>query len=389
MLKWYDWFVFVLMVLILIFGSIIIYQGLVGSSTVFIPLPTPLGPTAATGATFTGSSSNFNCGGTTGVTGSICLTSLGQSCINGQCQCVNTGFTFCPNGIGCVNLQTSPFSCGECGHSCGADSACCGGECVNITTINDCGECGNMCVGVNPRCCQNNCVDVDSSFGNCSACLQSCAEGQRCCGGECSGPNDRNNCSECGDVCSANEVCFNNQCIPGCETGFTLCSGTCVSLETSNFNCNNCGVVCPAGTFCQNSNCVSYACQTDTQFCPATNGCTSLSTNYNCGGCGVHCPLACSGSPVGTCMCHSTPDCNSGATCNLTTGLCVNPNCPIGTVFCGDIGQCVTLSSSAVACGGCAVVCTSGSCVGGKCTCSTAGDCPLGQDCVSGICAFH
>ena len=59
--------------------------------------------------------------------------------------CYISGGTICNNT--CVNLSTSPGNCGSCGTICsGLTATCCNGECVNLkNNWKNCGTCGHKC----------------------------------------------------------------------------------------------------------------------------------------------------------------------------------------------------------------------------------------------------
>ncbi len=114
----------------------------------------------------------------------------------------------------CMDLQSSPQSCGGCGVSCEAGQICqegactcapgaevCGGACVVTKTNPDhCGACGNAC-GEGEVCddglckvscsepttqCGQSCVVLDNDAANCGACFNACEQGQSCREGTCS-----------------------------------------------------------------------------------------------------------------------------------------------------------------------------------------------------------
>jgi hypothetical protein len=384
MLAWWEWLFLILMILMVFFFCIMLYGALTNGS-LFLPIVDPLPVTKNPLNPFTG---NHNVCGETGTL--VCDGLLGLVCASGACVCVQTGFTFC-TGLGCVDLQNSLTACGSCGNPCGPDQICCSGTIQSSLSIDHCGGCGNKCFGVNPACCQNQCVDLASDNGNCGACLNSVGTGQRCCNGVLTNI-DNQNCEACGQICASGTNCVNGSCVSGCPTGLRLCNGSdCVNVLTDNFNCASCGVVCPTGTFCQNGVCTSYLCPTGQVFCPLARGCIQLSGNNNCGQCGCICPLGCQGQPVGSCVCGSSFDCPPGYTCNTSTnpGSCVPPTCGSGSVWCAYSSTCTTLLNDPKNCGSCANPCSSGTCINGSCTCSTSSDCPLGQDCVVGSCQFH
>ena len=61
-------------------------------------------------------------------------------------------------GGACVDTDTDPMYCGDCGTTCGPNQTCCGGQCANLQTSADhCGSCGNAC-GTNAQCCTGSCL---------------------------------------------------------------------------------------------------------------------------------------------------------------------------------------------------------------------------------------
>ncbi|PIV99763.1 MAG: hypothetical protein COW42_10000, partial [Deltaproteobacteria bacterium CG17_big_fil_post_rev_8_21_14_2_50_63_7] len=78
------------------------------------------------------------------------------------------------------------------------------------------------------------------------------------------------NCGSCGNVCPvpANGIatCSSGQCGISCDTGYTACSGKCVSLLTDKDNCGYCGVKCGTNQVCSNGTCV-VTCPTGTTNC--------------------------------------------------------------------------------------------------------------------------
>jgi hypothetical protein len=391
MLRWYEWFVYVLMLIVVVLALIIIYRAIIGETTLF-PNIQPIAPTGSSPPTTgpTGSSTTgLFCGG---VTGLICNALLGQVCVNGMCVCAQSGFTSC-SGIGCVDTTSSPFACGGCGIKCLSSEICCGGVCVSSSSITNCFSCGVTCIGAMPACCQGICVDLDNSSTNCGSCLVACPTGSGCCGGVCTDTTTSTNCGGCGISCGPNQVCTNGTCVSGCETGSTLCpphTGVCTAILTDNFNCGGCGTNCAPGTFCVNGMCSgSDVCENGWIFCPVSGGCVAGKENNNCGTCGTVCPNYCN---QGACACTTSYDCPLGQICGQGgTGLC-GPNACTDLsrpTFCGNLGQCVNTNTNPLACGFCGTSCVSGVCSGGLCTCTTDEQCSLGRDCVSGLCQFH
>ena len=102
---------------------------------------------------------------------------VGTTCQDGECivagggGCKDGSLTYCGEVAGCVDLNIDPAHCGDCGVACAAGEICqsractattteappaldcaaqgltdCGGECVNVqTNPNHCGNCGGIC----------------------------------------------------------------------------------------------------------------------------------------------------------------------------------------------------------------------------------------------------
>lgn len=86
----------------------------------------------------------------------------------------------CPEGQdvcddACVDLQDDPLHCGDCATACGQGELCGAGECVL-----DCPEDQEACGG--------GCVDTQVDAEHCGGCDQPCAECQVCSAGACEGP---------------------------------------------------------------------------------------------------------------------------------------------------------------------------------------------------------
>ncbi len=114
----------------------------------------------------------------------------------------------------CMDLQSSPQSCGACGVSCEVGQICQEGACA-------------------------------------------CAPGAEVCDGACvvtaSNPQ---HCGACGNVCGDNEVCEAGACKVSCSApGLTQCGQSCVALSTDEANCGACGTVCEQGLSCHEGKC--------------------------------------------------------------------------------------------------------------------------------------
>jgi hypothetical protein len=151
-----------------------------------------------------------------GPRGNLCVSAGGgpTSCIcgSGGSLCAESQ-TCCPTEAGpanagaCVNLQTSPAHCGQCGTACGPNFVCEGGQCV----CPDVGftRCGTACIPAGGCC-----VDGD------------CPSGQTCQGAECVCHNDAN----CG-VC---RECVGGRCQPVPDNTFT-----CIGAPLGPDGCGN------------------------------------------------------------------------------------------------------------------------------------------------------
>jgi hypothetical protein len=124
------------------------------SDPVHIELPTSTAPTGQGGQTSTGTGGSTASGGGTATTcesntdcaaptavcdtvKSVCVECLvvadcqhqpGTVCSQGACACPTAGESWCEPDV-CVDLETSPDHCGQCGHPC--FGACAGGACVD------------------------------------------------------------------------------------------------------------------------------------------------------------------------------------------------------------------------------------------------------------------
>ena len=327
----------------------------------------------------------------------------GFVCRNETCRC-RPGQTPC--GRDCVDTESDPNNCGECGAVCPEGKLCVGGVCCRPSQV-----CGRRCCARNhvcvdgvckdppPACdppsrlCDGTCVDVGSDPNHCGGCDSACEANDLCAGGTCCDPqlvcgnrccelfqrcvdgecrdrpvncaaplkpcdgfcvdtgSDPNNCGGCGKVCAADKVCANGHCI--CPAGTAECGGACVDLRGDELNCGGCGKVCARGKECAGGACV---CPQGTTECnrACVDPATFQSDVANCGGCGHVCP-----APP-----HARPTCANGA-CDFV--------CDEGLTRCG--GKCIDTGFNPNHCGGCGVVCPScdqserAICVGGECDC--------------------
>jgi hypothetical protein len=243
-----------------------------------------------------------NCGGTCvslrspancGSCGAVCP--MAQDCystlnpdgtiVDAHCDCIVSGTTKCSGS--CVVLSSSPYNCGSCGNVCGSGQTCNSGVCTGSSSL-------------------------------------SCGPGLMNCGGTCVNRHDDSNCGSCGNACGSGKQCFwstagdgtltdiHCDCIAG--SGRTLCSASCLNLQSDDSNCGSCGNVCTAGQYCNSGRCVGLPVVVTTTASPSCakgltscsggksgSVCTDLNTdNYNCGYCGHVCTTgSCSGGTCG------------------------------------------------------------------------------------------
>ncbi len=201
-------------------------------------------------------------------------------------------------GVRCVDTRFDPANCGDCGVSCGLDTACsngvCGLICLGGTTAcgkscvdtrydpANCGFCDNACnyavaclagacakgCGSKQATCSTGCKNTSNDNDNCGACGTVCGPGTTCTNGvcKCTGTlcdgtctdlqTDVNHCGACGTACNASfEACVAGKC--GCAIGLTACSGTCIDTATSPRNCGACGKTCAATEICDAGTCTN------------------------------------------------------------------------------------------------------------------------------------
>ena len=161
---------------------------------------------------------------------------------------------------------------------------------------------------------------------------------------------DSSNCGSCGVACASRQACVGGVCSGSiCSSGYTSCSGACVSTLTDSNNCGACGVACGSGV-CSNGVC-TLTCVPGQTNC--AGGCINLSTDANnCGACGRNCGFA---NGAGACQNATCTllSCNAGfADCNLNPTDGCEVNLQSDPRNCGGCGaSCLPLQScSAGAC---------------------------------------
>lgn len=186
----------------------------------------------------------------------------------------------------------------------------------------------------------------------------SCPAGATFCSGSCVSVQTSNlHCGRCGNMCQNGQTCNAGMCtgmVVMCPAGQMSCGGRCVNVQTDAANCGRCGTMCPGGQTCQAGACrPAGACAAPMMTCSGV--CIDPQTDSNnCGACGTRCAAGqncvagrCTGG--GGMMCIDP--CASHEQCQTTCGA---P--PAGMVFCcsagagGGGGACFTMAGAS--CGG-------------------------------------
>jgi hypothetical protein len=125
----------------------------------------------------------------------------------------------------CVNIETDPNHCGNCGVACYPGESCSAGSCTQCGgTLAPCGE---------------SCVDLQSDHDNCGGCGVLCQNWENCVAG----------------------LCFADPTEPGgsesCPSWLTYCDGFCVDTQRDDENCGGCRSRCqPLVMECREGRCV-------------------------------------------------------------------------------------------------------------------------------------
>jgi hypothetical protein len=207
--------------------------------------------------------------------------------VDGVCQIesCHPGWGDCDGRFdnGCEEDLTRPEGCNGCANACaqgqfcagsaGCMSACappltdCGGACVDLNTSPfHCGECFKACTDQQwhrPVC----------AAGVCGQQIV-CGSGAVACGNVCSViDEDPAHCGGCGQKCKVpaggTTSCRAGVCVPHCPTGFTLCGDKCVDLQSDPGHCGACNDACSPGS------CVGGSC--DSSWSPIVATATSPS----------------------------------------------------------------------------------------------------------------
>ena len=248
------------------------------------------------------------------------LRMLGAALMGGALASI-PGVAWAAKPGGCASGVTCKGKCCPVGATCGTGKgggcACptgqmvCGGQCVSLTTNQNCGSCGNAC----------------QEGKTCQGGVCACPQGQTECGGVCRDlATDVLNCGLCGSACGTGQSCVGGQC--ACPSGQELCGGQCVHnlcTEEQPLNPTTCRCECPTETtLCYLSNtCVQSNCPEGQVFNPYTctceNGVCVDGTNIGCPS-GQGCCR--NSTPEGTPACTSCGHCNS---CRYDEGSYFNP----------------------------------------------------------------
>lgn len=171
-----------------------------------------------------------------------------EGCVEGEARC----------GEECVDLESDPSHCGDCGVACPsgecfggecfAEPGCqppassCGGACVDLSRDPlHCGGCFTACEP-SAECVDSQCVGVDVCEPPLEECFGGCVDTQF----------DPLNCGGCGLSCGPQQSCQFAECVggPECPDPLDSCFGNCVDLESDPLHCGFCGNACPEGSGC-------------------------------------------------------------------------------------------------------------------------------------------
>ncbi|KDE03139.1 hypothetical protein MVLG_06336 [Microbotryum lychnidis-dioicae p1A1 Lamole] len=269
----------------------------------------------------------------TGVTcvGGICRP---NSCKNGYdwdilhlfCRDVSDDMNNCGR---CGSVCTIANGVGQCsGGSCSVKSCNSGfqnvnGVCTSMnlqTDVNNCGSVGNVCSFPNGQgTCQNGKCTFTGCNSDCALVNNACIKADL--------TSDVNNCGSIGNVCRSyanggNSFCSNSVCQTKCNAGFDFdfSAKFCRDIRTDTSHCggcnNNCLAQLPGASLasCVSGTCYAKGCNRG--YTLTSGKCISIDTQNdpnNCGGIGKCCEFA-----------------PRGATGTCTLGVCTITSCPAG-----------------------------------------------------------
>jgi hypothetical protein len=161
----------------------------------------------------------------------------------GGCGCPS-GKECCKTASGtdqtCVDLQTDPNNCGQCGKVCRAPrTSCVAGKCVCPPGRARSAASDTLCCPEGQTECAGACVDLSTDPNNCGQCGVQCPQGDTCVNGSCQGGGQ---CQFDND-CNTHETC----CPPGSGGRFSPQTSYCADLQSDHLNCGQCGVECLGG----------------------------------------------------------------------------------------------------------------------------------------------
>jgi hypothetical protein len=301
----------------------------------------------------------------------------GSGCsINGDCLFANGATGVCAGGVCCSG------ACPDDGNQCTDEVCDSNGSCQHPFRSGACND-GNACTS--GETCQSGAC-TGGTVITCSAADQ-CHTQASCSGGSCPANPAKPNGTSCndGNPCTTGETCQGGACTGGapilcpaadqCHVQATCSGGLCAvnPNKPDGTPCSD-GNPCTSGETCQGGSCIGGI----GTVCPVADQC-HIQASCSGGSCPVN-PAKPNGTPcndgnpctngescqAGACtngtpvQCTALDQCHTAGTCNISTGLCSNPQKTNGSpcddgVFCTNSDTC-----TAGACGGPARLCSDG-----------------------------